>query len=78
MVEADANGVPRIDRQRFLLDCRIPEQEVAQRHSALWAYLQAGKAEVAATYLCSRRTPWYAQGDRPPAPFWIQEQRGRE
>jgi len=69
VVEATRDGTPKIARQLFMLDCRLPENEVRHRYPALWAYLQTGKPKVAETYLCSRRSPWYAQENRPPAPF---------
>ncbi len=69
IVEAARDGTPQLARQLFLLDCRLPESEVKERFPALWAYLQTGKPKVAETYLCSRRSPWYAQENRPPAPF---------
>jgi predicted RNA methylase len=69
IIEADPDGTPKLARQLFILDCRLPEGEAEARHPALWAYLQTGKATVAETYLCSRRTPWYAQENRPAAPF---------
>ena len=69
VIEAEADGKPKIARQQFMLDCRLPESEVEARYPALWAYLQSGKPKVAETYLCSRRSPWYAQENRPPPPF---------
>lgn len=69
IIEADAAGVPKIARQLFMLDCRLPESEVEARYPALAAYLKTGRDTVGETYLCSRRSPWYAQENRPPAPF---------
>ena len=69
LIEAEWDGVPNIQRQQFLLDCRLPESEVQQRYPTLWAYLQSGKPKVSETYLCIRRTPWYAQESRPAPPF---------
>ena len=69
VIEAEADGTPKVARQQFVLDCRLPESEVEARYPALWAYLQSGRPKVAATYLCSRRSPWYAQENRPPPPF---------
>lgn len=69
VIAAYADGTPKLARQLFLLDCCLPESEVEAHHPALWAYLQTGKETVAETYLCSRRTPWYGQENRPPAPF---------
>ncbi|MGH7080530.1 MAG: hypothetical protein ACREFU_20825 [Acetobacteraceae bacterium] len=69
VIEADPDGVPAIDRQQFILDCRLPEAEVMAKYPKLWAYLREGKPSVSETYLCSRRSPWYAQESRPAAPF---------
>jgi hypothetical protein len=69
IIDAEADGAPKIERQNFILDCRLSEADVKARHPALWAYLQTGKPKVSDTYLCSRRTPWYAQENRPAAPF---------
>ena len=69
VIDAEPDGTPKLSRQLFMLDCRLPESDVKAQFPALWAYLQAGKPTVAETYLCSRRTPWYSQENRPPAPF---------
>ncbi|WP_316234872.1 Eco57I restriction-modification methylase domain-containing protein [Bradyrhizobium sp. SZCCHNR1004] len=69
IVDSEVDGTPKIERQLFMLDCRLPENEVKTLHPKLWAYLQTGKATVGETYLCSRRSPWYAQENRPAPPF---------
>ena len=69
IVEADADGIPELERRLFMLDCRLPEYEIRQRYPALHAYLQSGKPGVSGTYLCRHRSPWYAQENRP-APRW--------
>jgi adenine-specific DNA-methyltransferase len=69
IIDMEVDGTPKIARQLFMLDCRLSESEVKALHPKLWAYFQAGKATVAETYLCSRRTPWYAQENRPAPPF---------
>jgi adenine-specific DNA-methyltransferase len=69
VIEAEADGAPKIERQQFILDCRLPEDKVRGRFPKLWAYLKMGKPKVSDTYLCSRRNPWYSQETRPPAPF---------
>ena len=69
LIEEAHDGTPKLVRQLFMLDCRLPEAEVKARHPALWSYLESGRRTVAETYLCSRRSPWYAQENRPPAPF---------
>ena len=69
-VETDQHGYPVLDRRLFLLDCRLPEDVVRERHPALWRYLQEGRASgVAERYLCRNRNPWYVQERRPPALF---------
>jgi len=69
VIEAEADGAPKIERQQFILDCRLPEDTVREQFPKLWAYLKTGKPTVSDTYLCSRRNPWYSQENRPPAPF---------
>lgn len=69
-VLADEYGSPVMDRQLFLLDCQLSEEEIKERHPALGAYLDEGKSlGIADRYLCRHRSPWYSQERRPPAPF---------
>ena len=71
-IKADAKGLPLIDKQLFLLDTRLPEDEIVQNYPALAAYLATGKKgenAVADRYLCRSRKPWYAQENRPAAPI---------
>lgn len=68
-VQANAAGDPELARPLWILDCRLPEEEIRLRHPDLWRYLEAGKAQVAKGYLCSRREPWYSQEIRAPTFF---------
>lgn len=69
-IKADKEGNPILERQLFLLDPPWAEEEIRKHYPKLWAYLEEGKAQgVAESYLCRHRNPWYAQEDRPPAPF---------
>ena len=69
-VLADRSGNPVLERQLFLLDCKLPESEVKERLPNLGTYLEEGKAQgIADRYLCRHRKPWYAQENRPAAPF---------
>lgn len=69
-IEADSEGLPRLERRLFLLDPGLPEQEIARRYPSLLAYLEEGKARgLHERYLCSHRTLWYAQENRPPSPI---------
>jgi adenine-specific DNA-methyltransferase len=70
VIETNPDGFPRLESQLALLDCRLPEYEVQKGYPDLWRYLEAGKRKgIHERYLTSRRTPWYAQEDRPPPPF---------
>ncbi|MBV8313688.1 MAG: hypothetical protein JOZ53_01895 [Planctomycetaceae bacterium] len=81
VIEAAAEGYPRVEPQLALLDCDLPEHEVRRDHPALWAYLDEGvKLGLHQGYLTSRRTPWYAQERRDPPPFvctYMGRQRGQ-
>jgi hypothetical protein len=71
-IKADQRGRPVLDKQLFLLDPRLSEEELGQRYPVLKAYLDTGKAgekPVAEGYLCRSRRPWYTQENRPPAPI---------
>ena len=67
---SDENGNPLLSRRLFLLDCRLEEEQIKGQYPALATYLAEGRAQgISERYLCRHRTPWYAQEDRPPAPF---------
>ena len=68
-IEADSDGMPKLERQLFMLDCRLPEDDIKDRYPFLWAYLQTGKPSVSERYLCHSRSPWYSQENRLPAPI---------
>ena len=69
-IASDENGWPLVSPQLFLLDCKLPEEEVEAKHPALFRYLNWGKElGVNQRYLCRHREPWYAQEHRPPSPF---------
>lgn len=68
-IEADAEGIPLLEKRLLLVDCDIPEYEVERDYPALWAYLQTGAASTALGYLCKSRKFWYAQEKRFAAPI---------
>jgi adenine-specific DNA-methyltransferase len=68
-IDSDQEGMPVLDHQLFLLDCRLPEAEVRERYPRLWAYLERGRGTVSERYLCRSRKVWYFQEERPPAPI---------
>jgi adenine-specific DNA-methyltransferase len=63
-VPADNDGNPDIDRQSFLLDCDLSDEQLKVKFPSLWSYLDKGKPTVANRYLCKSRKPWYAQEKR--------------
>jgi adenine-specific DNA-methyltransferase len=70
VIEADADGYPRLDRPLVLIDCDLSEDVLRDRYPDFWSYLQEGRQQgVHSGYLASRRSPWYAQEQRNPAPF---------
>ena len=69
-IKCDQAGNPELDRCLFLLDPPWTEDEIKENHPRLWNYLEEGKAAgIAERYTCRHRTRWYAQENRPPAPF---------
>jgi hypothetical protein len=70
VIEADPDGYPRLEKALVIIDCDLPEPVVQERYPQFWVYLAQGKAlGIHAGYLASRRTPWYSQEKRDPAPF---------
>lgn len=70
IIEALPNGVPQVSPRLFLLDCREPEQRIETTWPRFAEYLRLGRQQnIHAAYLTSRRSPWYSQEQRPPAPF---------
>ena len=66
-VLADAAGNPLLEQRLFLLDCKLPENEVT-KYPALAEYLQMGvEMGVHSGYICRHRSPWYAQEERLPS-----------
>jgi len=69
-IAADKHGNPKIERRLYLLDTKLPEEEIKHRFPALYAYLEGGKARgLHERYLCRHRSLWYGQENRPPAPI---------
>jgi adenine-specific DNA-methyltransferase len=69
-VKADRHGNPEIERRLYLLDTKLPEDEIKSRFPTLYTYLEAGKARgLQERYLCRHRSLWYGQENRPPPPI---------
>ena len=69
-INVNADGLPLLQCQLFVLDSHLSEAQIKERFPALFKYLQEGKARgVPDRYICRNRTPWYAQENRSPAPI---------
>lgn len=69
-VEAAADGWPLLDSPLALIDSALSEADLEKSDPALWAYLNGPDSQsVRAGYLVTKRSPWYRQEQRPPAPF---------
>jgi len=70
VIDADEDGYPLIEPQLCVIDCDLPESVLQARHPALADYLQTAAAlGIKDGYLVSKRSPWYKQEQREPAPF---------
>lgn len=69
-VRASDDGWPLIENQLALIDCSLHEEELRKIDPALWSYLHGPGSElVRAGYLVRKRSPWYQQEKRGPAPY---------
>ena len=70
-VNTDEVGNPTIKNQLFVLDCKLPIDEIARIYPELYAYLQEGiKSGISERYLCRNRKIWYAQENRQESSFY--------
>jgi adenine-specific DNA-methyltransferase len=70
VIDADEDGYPLMECQLCVIDCDLPEAVLPVRHPTLWEYLQTAAAlGIKDGYLVSKRSPWYRQEQRAPAPF---------
>jgi hypothetical protein len=70
VIESLPSGAPDVSPRLYLLDCNEPEERIKTTWPRFYEYLQQGRQQnIHETYLASRRTPWYSQEQRPPAPF---------
>lgn len=68
IIEARPDGYPELPAELALLNCKLPESEVAEKFPALSAYLNSELAnEARSAYLARGRKPWYSQETREPA-----------
>jgi hypothetical protein len=70
VIDADEDGHPLIERQLCVIDCDLSEAVLRTRHPALWEYLRTAEVlGIKDGYLVRKRSPWYRQEQRTPAPF---------
>ncbi len=70
IIEADEYGFPQIEPQLVLLNCELPKDYLAAHYPKLYAYIRKGESlDLPDRYLLSRRSPWYSQEVRAPAPI---------
>ncbi len=70
VIESDDAGFPVVKDQLAVIDTDLPLERIERDCVGLWRYLQKGeKDEIRDAYLLTKRSPWYRQEQRPPAPF---------
>ncbi len=70
VIESGPDGYPLLERPLCLIDCDLPAGRLREQFPEFWRYLEEGRRQgIADGYLASRRTPWYSQERRDPAPF---------
>jgi hypothetical protein len=70
VIERQADGFPDVERQLCVIDTDLSEQEIKKRYPKFMRYLKRGITDgVLNGHLVGRRTPWYKQENRAPAPF---------
>jgi len=68
-VDAELDGWPKLQSQLALLDCSLSLDELARQDAALHARFSSPPEALLTGYLTSKRTPWYRQERREPAPI---------
>jgi hypothetical protein len=70
VIEAGPDGHPMLDPSLVVIDCHASEATLRDGWPRFWSYLQEGRRRgIPDGYLASRRSPWYSQERRDPAPF---------
>jgi adenine-specific DNA-methyltransferase len=70
-VKSDENGYPEIENKLFVLDCKLPPDEIKRNYPELYDYLEEGvQSGVSERYLCKHRKIWYSQENRAESRFY--------
>ncbi len=71
VIESDKNRNPVLSKKLFLLNVRLPENEIKLKYPALSKYLHEGvQKEFHLSYINSHRTFWYLQESRNAPPIF--------
>jgi hypothetical protein len=70
VIDGDRQGYPRVENPCAVIDTDLPGDQLRKACPGLWRYLKQGEEQgIPDLYLTAKRTPWYRQEQRPPAPF---------
>lgn len=70
-INTDKRGFPTIKKPLFVLDCKLPVEEIKSALPMLYSYLEEGVlAGVSKRYLCKARKIWYSQERRLESRFY--------
>lgn len=70
-IKNDENGFPDVETRLFVLDCKLPIEEIKIIYPELYSYLEEGiKIGVSQRYLCKNRKIWYSQENRSESDFY--------
>ncbi len=70
VIDSDRSGFPLVREQLAVIDTDMPIGKIREECPGLWRYLQAGQhSGIHKAYLLGKRSPWYRQEQRQPAPF---------
>jgi len=70
-IEADENDYPDIENQLFVLNCKLPFDEIEKNYPELHKYLEEGiQSGVSERYICKNRKVWYSQERRSESLFY--------
>jgi len=70
IIESDKSGFPLMKEQLAVIDTDVRLEDIKRSCIGLWRYLQEGEENrLPKGYLLSKRSPWYRQEQRSPAPF---------
>jgi adenine-specific DNA-methyltransferase len=69
VIERDPKGYPKVQNKLCVINCSLPEEELQRKYKNFFLYLQSADSSIRNRNLVRRRTPWYKQEQRDPAPF---------